>query len=113
MKDKREQSAAIRELNDRFRTTGVGNGRILMTSGVQALGDEFVAAALAAVQAFDAFDPGNDPWGEHDFGSFVLMEEKVFWKFDYYDVALRDHSPDASDDSVTRRVLTIMLAGEY
>jgi hypothetical protein len=30
----------------------------------------------------------NDPYGEHDFGSFELAGEKFFWKIDYYDFAL-------------------------
>ena len=42
----------------------------------------------------------NDPYGEHDFGSFRYAGETIFWKFDYYDVDLQMHSPDPSDPTV-------------
>jgi hypothetical protein len=72
-----------------------------------------VAQLLIAVEDFDDFTADNDPYGEHDFGSFNYAAETIFWKFDYYDVDLQMHSPDPSDPAVTARVLTIMLADEY
>ena len=35
------------------------------------------------------------------------------FKIDYYDAGMRGHSPDAAESTLTRRVLTIMLAEEY
>ena len=68
---------------------------------------------LDAVAKFDRFDADNDPYGEHDFGSVDLGTARLFWKIDYYDQALANHSPDPADPARTKRVLTIMLAEEY
>ena len=45
-----------------------------------------VPELLDLVRWFDAFTPDNDPYGEHDFGSFSYAGETFFWKWDYYDV---------------------------
>ena len=106
------QTEAIRDLNDKFRRELQG-GTLLLTAGIIALGAEAQAHIIAAVQAFDAFSPDNDPYGEHDFGSVEVSGEKIFWKIDYYDLTHAMHSEDAADPSKTERVLTIMLASEY
>jgi hypothetical protein len=100
----------IRALNDAARRTLLGC-RVMLTSGVQALGR--LPEVLAAVRSFDDFHADNDPDGEHDFGSIELFDEKLFWKFDYYDLDLKFGSPNPADPAVTVRVLTIMLAEEY
>lgn len=105
--------ATILLLNDQFRCFGLGQGTVVMTAGVQAEGKEFVSQTLKAVVNFDKFDDDNDPWQEHDFGAIDIGSEKVFWKIDYYDLSLSEHSPNAADPEVTHRVLTIMLASEY
>ena len=104
---------AVRELNDRFRTEGRGNGSFMLTVGVQSLGEAFVRKAVTAVQGFDDFSKDNDPWGEHDFGSIEIDGEKVFWKIDCYDLTMTAGSPNPANEAVTHRVLTIMLANEY
>ena len=111
MSDK-SQSDAVRDLNDQFRRTFTG-GSLMLTAGIVALGAEVQARIITAVQAFDAFTPDNDPYGEHDFGSVEINEEKVFFKLDYYDLNRAMHSEDPADPSKTERVLTIMLADEY
>lgn len=106
------RTARIRELNDAFRQSGRG-GRIVMTSGVQALGEGEQAALFAKIASYDDFTPNNDPHGEHDFGVVEHGGQKFFWKIDYYDQAMEAGSEDPSDPGQTTRVLTIMLAEEY
>ena len=103
---------AIRALNDAFRRSLTG-GTLMLTAGIVALGAEAQARIIAAVQAFDAFTPDNDPYGEHDFGSLEIEGERIFFKVDYYDPTRAMHSEDAADPSKTERVLTVMLASEY
>ena len=105
-------TATIRALNDKFRQTLQG-GTVLVTAGIVALGSERQAEIIAAVRAFDAFGPDNDPWAEHDFGSIEVAGERAFFKLDYYDLTRAMHSDDPADPSKTERVMTIMLASEY
>jgi hypothetical protein len=62
----------IRALNDAFRTTGEG-GRIVMTRGVQAQGADTVREILKLIRSYNSFTPDNDPYSEHDFGSFAHL----------------------------------------
>src|SRR5713101_634004 len=79
-------AAKIRELYDRFRTTMTG-GRVRMTAGVDALPSDVKAMVIRRVSTFSEFTPDNDPHKEHDFGSFMLVGRKFFWKIDTYDKA--------------------------
>ena len=104
--------ALVRRLNDQLRRYWLG-GRVMVTTGVSALGPRFLEAALAAVATYDRFDHDNDPYGEHDFGAVTVAGVRLFWKIDPYSVDLSGASPDPADPSVTTRVLTIMLASEW
>jgi Protein of unknown function (DUF3768) len=103
-------TAKIRELNDQARQT-LSGCRVMVTQGIQQL--DQLDTILSAVREFNNFNSSNDPYGEHDFGKIELFGEAVFWKFDYYDLALEYGSEDPSDSAVTIRMLTIMLASEY
>lgn len=105
--------AQVRHLNDQFRTSGMGRGSLMVTAGIHERGEAFVQSVLAQVRSFTAFDSSNDPYHEHDFGAFTLDGKRVFFKIDYYDLALAGHSPDPADPTQTHRVLTVMLASEY
>jgi len=123
LRDAEDREAAetprIRELNDALRTArgaiGVllARGQLMITRGVANLGNDFVQRALQNVREFNDFTEDNDPYGEHDFGSFALDGEQVYWKIDYYDNDLRNGSPNPADAALTKRVLTILLSEEY
>ena len=100
----------IRLLNDYARNTLIGC-RLMITAGIQVLGS--IEDIVSAVQSFDDFTDGNDPYQEHDFGNFEFAGNRIFWKFDYYDQSLTAASSNPADSAITQRVLTIMLAEEY
>ena len=109
---KTDKGNQIARLNDQFRTTFLG-GKVVMTAGIGALCDGLKAKIFSSVQSFSAFNPDNDPYGEHDFGALEIKGHRVFWKVDYYDLSYSAGSENPSDPSVTGRLLTIMLADEY
>ncbi len=107
-----DSAKRTRRLNDSFRRSFVG-GRVVVTSGMNALGPAALDQIVLAVQQHEHFDADNDPHNEHDFGSFTWRQHRLCWKIDYYDKQLDFGSPDPSNGDVTTRVLTIMLAAEY
>ena len=111
MTNKTEQ---IRALNDELRRHLCQHTELaFMTPGIAALGAEAVSRIIKTVAVFDDFCHANDPYEEHDFGSFGTDGNLIYFKIDYYDRSLTYGSPDPSDPSLTRRVITIMLAQEY
>jgi len=113
------KSLEIRALNDEFRThpslvgAAIALQHLVITRGVANHGNDFINRAVEAVRDFSEFSESNDPYGEHDFGSFDLDGVSLYWKIDYYDLLLEYGSPDPADPLLTRRVLTILLADEY
>ena len=104
----------IRELNDAFRSSLAPHlGRVLCTAGVSDMGTAFIETCLHLVKSFNDFDDDNDPWGEHDFGSFAIDEHRLFFKIDYYADASLKYGAEDPTDPKTVRVMTIMLAEEY
>ena len=107
-----ERRERIRALNDQLRRLQTG-GRIMITVGVIAEGEDFLTTALATIAAFDDFNDANDPYGEHDFGALTVGRERLFWKIDYYDQSLPSAAVDPSQTDGCVRVLTVMKAEEY
>ena len=109
---KKKDVAEIRRLNDELRTAGKG-GRVVLTLGIQELGEQLLSKVLAAVASFDAFNKENDPYGEYDCAIIEVEDLRVLFKIDYYNRTLEQGSENPADPSITTRVLTVMLASEY
>lgn len=113
----------IARLNDQLREhiTQPGNNRVMMTSGIADLIGEVTlfrnfrkrAELLRSIRGYDSFTPGNDPYGEHDFGTFTFEDTACMWKIDYYNADLTAGTDNPADPSVTVRVLTILRADEW
>ena len=102
----------IKTLNDNFRKTFIG-GRVMLTSGIRAKTQDEIAEILEKVRSFDNFTTANDPYGEHDFGSFDYKGQKIFFKIDYYDLNYEYMSENPADPTITNQVLITMLASDY
>lgn len=104
-----DRTKEIARLNDLARK-GMGV-RTYFSAGVMSLDRD--REVLRKLRHYDAFDPSNDPYGEHDFGRFKVADEWIFWKIDYYDRTAKGASPDPANPNVTTRILTVFLAQEY
>lgn len=109
----------IARLNDRCRQGFDPAARLVVTRACLARlageGDtarEILAQTelMMAVRRY-VFSPHDGP--ERDFGAFDLRGQRILFKIDCYDPALEFGSEDPADASITRRVLTIMLAEDY
>ena len=65
----------IRALNDELRIRHCG-GKIVITTGVKALGPLLVRRLDDALAAFDEFDEDSDPHGEHDSMRFMRFVQR-------------------------------------
>ena len=72
----------IRALNDELRKD-FNQGHAVMTTGIAALGAEVVARIVKTIEVYDDFCHANDPYEEHDFGSFEAEGHTIFFKIDY------------------------------
>jgi len=99
-----EIRSEIARKNDRCRGSFLGC-KVLLTSMVA--GHEDLAKILQAVREYSSFNEDNDPYGEHDFGEFMVNFSHYFWKIDYFDDEYKFYEEDGN------RVLTIGRADEY
>jgi hypothetical protein len=69
----------IRALKEELRRN-LPSGHAVMTTGIAALGPEAVARIVKTIAVYDDFCHANDPYGEHDFGSFEADGQRIFSK---------------------------------
>ncbi len=77
-------TARIRALNDELRHN-LPNAHAVITTGIAALGPDAVARIVKTIAVYDDFCHANDPYEEHDFGSFEADGHLIFFKIDYLD----------------------------
>ena len=112
--------------NDKLRQSifnkdnSLGKNKLVLSHVVSQLTSYDLAEVLKLVKEFNIFTSEDDPFKEHDFGSFDYLcvaedykETKYFWKIDYYDNDLKFHSEDKLNAEKTIKVLTVMKASEY
>ena len=119
------RSEKIALLNDEARRSLGGACVLCLSGGFKSLRplDKFILLDL--VENYDAFNPQNDPRGEHDSGAiyqlldgaWVMTKPKkprrtVYWFIDYFDPLSRWYSEDPANPALSRRAVTIMLAEE-
>lgn len=101
------------EDNQEFYTLELNkNERISITDGIKQLNNWMKIAVF--VKTFQNFDKENDPYNEHDFGSIVVDNVKIYFKVDLYEDNWSygwDREEKPIEDC--QRLLTIFLASEY
>ena len=115
-----DKSSLIQRVNDDFRQNQCSTvpGTTVITAAISYLAPLDIINIKANVKAFCEFNEGNDPYAEHDLGSFEYTTPDrtytIRWKIDYYsDEECLYGSEDPSDMTQTYRVMSIMLAEDY
>jgi hypothetical protein len=115
-----DNTSLIAELNDTLRRDPLNSskGQFVLSHAVANLNHQDRYYCIRAMVRFNDFTPGNDPYGERDFGAFSVRlsdgtTERLNFKIDYYDPSMKFLSEDPSNSNITRRVLTLMFASDY
>lgn len=73
------EAERIRQANDELRKNGKG-GLVLVTSALDALGENTVAAAVSFLRLFRYFSDEDDLQGLHEAGSYHSAGVRIFWR---------------------------------
>lgn len=118
--DTKKITKRIAKMNDAFRMSVLALTldnhdleKVYCTSGITTLPNEDVLVIANKVRLFDAFNKGNDPYGEHDFGEITHNDQKIFWKIDYEDPTLEYEAIYVPETEMDNRKLTIMSSHEW
>lgn len=107
-----ERTDRIRQLNDQVRMLKT-NGDIHWAGDLAQEEFDLRMKVLEAVASFNAFNEGDDPHGEHDFGKVTVDGQEFYFKIDYYDPTMKFGSDDPADPAKTVRVMTLMHTRDY
>lgn len=107
-----ERTDRIRQLNDQLRTLR-GSGKIHIIGALADMGEEMQKEVLTAVATFAGFNEGDDPYGEHDFGTVTVEGEQFMFKIDYYAPDLENGSDDPADPAKTVRIMSVFHTSDY
>ncbi len=102
----------IRRLNEEARASDLWD-LLVFSSRLHVLGPIALVKIRQIVPNYDEFFAKNNFFEEHDFGKIGFGRHKVFWIIACYGKFLSHRTVDASDERLTTRVLTTMLAEEY
>ncbi len=123
-----DHTAEIARLNDAARAGSLATSRTVFTRALADIlaGDaEGLGSCQASLMLGQAalrrlinetpIEPGNDPYGERDFGAVEFQGHKIFWKVDVYanDGTFSWGSETPWDAQQSFRVVTIMLASDW
>ena len=99
-------------LNDAFRRQ-FGPDDVILSRGVAALcpeadrGDLFTEIKHAIATQLD------DAFGERSCGFVSYRDIPIAWRIEYYNLAGDDDSADPADETVTRRMMTLIIADTF
>ena len=96
---------------DKYRFSSL-EGALVLTHGFDKLRRRSKDALLKKVAEYIEFDPGNDPYGLHDFGIVNTKTYEAWWKIDCFEDINCQNSPIDFED-VGYRLLTIYLPEEH
>lgn len=113
-------NSVLAEQNDRFRKSVLGQavtidppGRAVLSANVAALSHADRAAIIERIINAPQFGEEIDPCGTREMGKVEVNGNPIWFKIDYYDIDYSFGSPDPTDSTKTRRVLTILFPDEW
>jgi hypothetical protein len=109
MDDLRAQ--CIQTIDDHLRKNPTADVAI-MTPGIAALGREATDRIIKTITTFDDFCCANDPYEDHDAGSFEAEGRTISFKIDHFERPPVSPSLEPTQQTDRVRIITVMLAEE-
>lgn len=105
--------ARCRVLNDRLRTEGKG-GEIEIVESLAHADEDLQNRVMKAVRESQPADfGGDDTYDERNHGYVEIDGENYCWTIYYYDHTLEEPSENPGDETVTKRIMTVLHISDY